>query len=99
MPSKPCGAKLGDPAVEPRELPPAPAGGVETAEQEGVPGSDGRGDGIAVPEAPTEGGVLRARVEPDAQADGGVPLANKGVPAVPGNLPVPEVEQSGLELV
>lgn len=98
MPSRSRGARLEDPAAEPRELPPAPAGGVEIAEQDGAPGSDGRGDGIAAPGAPAEGGVLSARVEPDAQADGGAPAANRGVPAAPGNLPVPGVGQSGLEL-
>ena len=86
MPSKSRGAKLDDSAAEPRDLPPAPAGGGEIAEQDGIPGSEGRGDGIAAPGAPAEGGVLRARVEPDAQADGGVPAANRGVPAESANL-------------
>ena len=87
MPSKPRGVRLEESAVEPRNLPPAPAGGVETTDQDAVPGSDGRGDGVAAPEAPAEVGVQRARAEPDAQANGGAPAANGGAPAGSGDLP------------
>ena len=85
MPSGTRQGALGESAVEPRILPPAPDGGVEGLAQAGELEAE-HGDGVAGQRAPAEAEAQNAQpAEPGVQVGGGAPPANGGVAAEPAN--------------
>ncbi|KAJ1465958.1 hypothetical protein T484DRAFT_1863032, partial [Baffinella frigidus] len=86
MPSKSRPGTLENPGAESRDSAPPPTGEVARPDQVGELRTGARGDAVAAQRALAEAGAHNAQsAESGAQVDGGVPLANGGVPAEPGD--------------